>query len=84
MKLSLEESLESHSRLREQPKAKQSDIVGWEVWLDGSLLWLEDGARLQMVAALNGAGLWLAGGMHDDILKQCLIRMLEASLVSRH
>lgn len=62
----------------------ESDIVGWEVWPDGSLLRLEDGTHLQMVAALNGAGLWPAGGVRSDVLQQCLVRPLEASLASRH
>lgn len=54
------------------------------VWPDGNLLWLEDGVQLQMVAVLNGAELWLAGGRCYEVFKWCLIHMLEASLASKH
>lgn len=84
MKLSNEESLESHSRLGTVKGQTEADILGWEVWPDGRLLWLEDGAQLQAVAALNGAGLWLTDGRCYDVFKQCLIRVLEALITSRH
>lgn len=47
MKLSHEESLEMVKGQAE------SDFYGWEMWPDGSLMWLEDGVQLQMVVALD-------------------------------